>query len=136
LASGRTWLEPENPDWPGNYPVQYWRPERQALLFGSPNAYLDRALDAGFDGVYLDRVDKFERWKRRRPSAARHGGLSRRAIASETSGFRGHPAKRRRTAERRGVPADDRRLRTSTASGIRIAHSIADSVFVVEYGSL
>ncbi len=64
------WLEPENPDWPGNYLVQYWHPEWQAILFGSPNAYLDRILDAGFDGVYLDGVDKFEQWKRRRPSAA------------------------------------------------------------------
>jgi len=64
------WLEPENPDWPGNYLVRYWHPEWQALLFGSPNAYLDRILDAGFDGIYVDGVDKFEQWKRRRPSAA------------------------------------------------------------------
>lgn len=63
------WLEPENPDWPGNYRVQYWHPEWRAILYGSPNAYLDRILDAGFDGVYIDGVDKFEQWKRRRPTA-------------------------------------------------------------------
>jgi cysteinyl-tRNA synthetase, unknown class len=63
------WMEPENPDWPGNYRVQYWHPEWQRILFGGPNAYLDRVLDAGFDGVYLDGVDKFEQWKRRRPTA-------------------------------------------------------------------
>ena len=63
------WLEPENPDWPGNYRVQYWHPEWQKILFGTPNAYLDRIIDAGFDGVYLDGVDKFEQWKRRRPTA-------------------------------------------------------------------
>jgi cysteinyl-tRNA synthetase, unknown class len=64
------WLEPENPSWPGNYPVRYWHPEWQAILYGSPNAYLDRILDAGFDGVYIDGVDRFEQWKRRRPTAA------------------------------------------------------------------
>ena len=64
------WLEPENPDWPGNHLVRYWHPEWQAILYGSPNAYLDRILDAGFDGVYIDGVDKFEQWKRRRPTAA------------------------------------------------------------------
>ena len=70
LKNRPVWLEPENPDWPGNYLVQYWHPQWQAILFGNPNAYLDRILDAGFDGVYLDGADKFEQWKRRRPSAA------------------------------------------------------------------
>ena len=64
------WLEPENPDWPGNYLVQYWHPEWQSLIFGSPNAYLDRIIDAGFDGAYLDGIDKFALWKLRRPFAA------------------------------------------------------------------
>jgi cysteinyl-tRNA synthetase, unknown class len=64
------WLEPENPSWPGNYLVQYWHREWQAILFGNPNAYLDRILGAGFDGVYLDGADKFEYWQRRRPTAA------------------------------------------------------------------
>jgi cysteinyl-tRNA synthetase len=70
LANRPEWLEPENPDWPGNYLVQFWHPGWQALLFGSPNAYLDRIIGAGFDGVYLDGADKFEQWQRRRPSAA------------------------------------------------------------------
>jgi cysteinyl-tRNA synthetase, unknown class len=64
------WLEPENPQWPGNYLVRYWHPDWQALLLGNPDAYLDRIVAAGFDGVYLDGIDKFEQWKRRRPSAA------------------------------------------------------------------
>jgi len=64
------WLEPENPDWPGNYLVHYWDPQWQEILFGNPNAYLDRILAAGFDGVYLDGADKFEQWQRRRESAA------------------------------------------------------------------
>jgi cysteinyl-tRNA synthetase len=64
------WLEPENPNWPGNYSVKYWHPEWQALLYGSPDAYLDRIVESGFDGAYLDGVDKFEQWQKRRPSAA------------------------------------------------------------------
>jgi cysteinyl-tRNA synthetase len=64
------WLGPENPEWPGNYPVQYWRAEWQTILLGSPLAYLDRIIDAGFDGVYIDGADKYTNWATRRPSAA------------------------------------------------------------------
>ena len=64
------WLESENPKWPGNYPVKYWHPEWQALLYGTADAYLDRILAAGFDGIYLDGIDGFEKWQRRRPTAA------------------------------------------------------------------
>ncbi len=65
-----TWLQPENRNWPGNYLVEYWDPGWQAILYGNPNAYLDRILAAGFDGVYLDGADKFEQWLSTRPSAA------------------------------------------------------------------
>ncbi|HPO14200.1 MAG TPA: right-handed parallel beta-helix repeat-containing protein, partial [Candidatus Hydrogenedentes bacterium] len=54
------WLEEENPDWEGNYKVRYWDPGWQAIIFGSANAYLDRILAAGFDGVYLDIIDAYE----------------------------------------------------------------------------
>ena len=52
-------LEAENPEWKGNYRVRYWRPEWQALLLGQVRA----ALEAGFDGVYLDIVDAFETYE-------------------------------------------------------------------------
>ncbi len=55
-----SWLGSENPDWPGNYLVEYWDPEWQAIIYGSPDSYLDRVVAAGFDGVYLDKVDSFE----------------------------------------------------------------------------
>jgi cysteinyl-tRNA synthetase len=54
---------PENPDWPGNYKVRYWDPDWQQTIFGSSGAYLDRILDAGFDGVYLDIIDAYECWE-------------------------------------------------------------------------
>lgn len=55
-----SWLDNENKNWPGNYKVQYWDSDWQALIYGSETAYLDRVLAAGFDGVYLDIIDAFE----------------------------------------------------------------------------
>ena len=54
------WLYKENPDWEGNFKVKYWDSEWQRIIFGGPDAYLDRILNAGFDGVYLDIIDAFE----------------------------------------------------------------------------
>lgn len=59
-ASPPGWLGQENPDWPGNYAVHYWDPAWQGLIFGGAGAYLDSIIAAGFDGVYLDRVDAFD----------------------------------------------------------------------------
>jgi cysteinyl-tRNA synthetase len=68
------WLGPENATWKGNYEVRYWmdgwrrmlaNPDRTVLdalietLNPERKPYLDQILDAGFDGVYLDRVDAF-----------------------------------------------------------------------------
>jgi cysteinyl-tRNA synthetase len=55
-----SWLGGENPDWKGNYKVRYWDPEWQNLIFGNDHSYLDRIMDAGFDGVYLDLIDAYE----------------------------------------------------------------------------
>ncbi|MBI4870199.1 MAG: endo alpha-1,4 polygalactosaminidase [Candidatus Riflebacteria bacterium] len=65
------WLERPNPDWPDNYRVRFWEPAWQAVLLGSPGSYLDRILDAGFDGVYLDIVDGYESYEASRPQARR-----------------------------------------------------------------
>jgi len=54
------WVEEENADFPGNFKVQYWRQEWQALILDGPDAYLTKLLNAGFDGVYLDLIDAFE----------------------------------------------------------------------------
>ena len=50
------WLGPENPEWRGNYEVRFWHPDWQAIIF----EYTDKIIAAGFDGVYLDKVDEFE----------------------------------------------------------------------------
>lgn len=72
-----SWLGPENPEWKRNYAVRYWEPGWKRLIVKSATLtdrvlellderrkpYLDRILEAGFDGVYLDRVDAFAQWK-------------------------------------------------------------------------
>ncbi len=70
-TSPPTWLDEENPDWPGNYKVQYWDPNWQSVLFGNQQAYLDKIIEQGFDGVYLDIIDAFEFFESTRPSAER-----------------------------------------------------------------
>lgn len=54
------WLDAENPDWAGNFKVRYWDPGWRRVVYGGPSAYLDRIIDAGFDGAYLDIVDAYE----------------------------------------------------------------------------
>jgi cysteinyl-tRNA synthetase, unknown class len=81
------WLGAENPSWRGNFVVQYWQSGWQSIIVGGsrgasslverlfagffkqPKAYLDQILEAGFDGVYLDRVDAYEKAGETRPTA-------------------------------------------------------------------
>ena len=54
------WLRNQNRDWKGNYKVEYWRSEWKNIIYGSSSAYMDKILNAGFDGAYLDIVDAYE----------------------------------------------------------------------------
>lgn len=54
------WMMRENPDWPGNFKVQYWNPNWQQIIYKGNDSYLSRILNAGYDGVYLDIIDAFE----------------------------------------------------------------------------
>lgn len=95
-------LGPFNPDFPDNYEVRYWRRDWQRILFGdrsgAAKSYLDRILDAGFDGVYLDIVDGFEHWGPRsvggngeQPRAAKRMVTLVRRIARYARDTRGRP---------------------------------------------
>lgn len=53
------WIRKPYPGYPDEYYVAYWYPEWKSILFGNPNAYLDRILAAGFDGVFLDNVEAY-----------------------------------------------------------------------------
>jgi cysteinyl-tRNA synthetase, unknown class len=64
-----SWLDKQNTEWRGNYGVRYWRPEWQKIIFSGENSYLERIIKAGFDGVYLDKVDEFETLAKQNPNA-------------------------------------------------------------------
>ena len=55
-----SFLDKENPDWPGNYKVKYWDPLWQAIISGNDSSYLKKIIDSNCDGVYLDGIDAFE----------------------------------------------------------------------------
>jgi cysteinyl-tRNA synthetase len=59
------WLDEPDPDWTGDFWVKFWDPEWQAIMYGSPESYLDRIIEFGFDGIYLDRVDAYEYYELR-----------------------------------------------------------------------
>jgi cysteinyl-tRNA synthetase len=61
-------LGPANSEFPDNYVVQFWRSEWQDIILGEKDSSMSRILDAGFDGVYLDLVDAYQRFSGR-PSA-------------------------------------------------------------------
>jgi cysteinyl-tRNA synthetase len=54
------WLFSENPNWLGNYKVEYWNSNWQNLIYGNEESYLQMIIDSGFDGVYLDIIDGFQ----------------------------------------------------------------------------
>ena len=54
------WLSGPNPDWPGNYKVKYWLDSWKSIIYGNNDAYLDKLLNSGFDGAYLDIIDGYE----------------------------------------------------------------------------
>ncbi|MFM9942849.1 MAG: MJ1477/TM1410 family putative glycoside hydrolase [Hyphomicrobiaceae bacterium] len=65
------WLLGENPEWEENYSVCFWDPGWQQLMCGNPQAYLDRIIAQGFDGIYLDKCDVTEDLKRHFKAAAK-----------------------------------------------------------------
>ncbi len=56
------WLGPENCQWPGAHKVMFWHDSWKDLIWRGRKAYLKRIVEAGFDGVYLDRVDIYDQY--------------------------------------------------------------------------
>jgi len=54
-----SWIESENPNWPGNFKVKYWDTDWKKIIYGDKNSYTQKIINAGFDGVYLDIIDAF-----------------------------------------------------------------------------
>ena len=59
-ATPPPFLVADDPQWAGNYIVRYWDPSWQQIICGANDSYLRKAVDAGFDGVYLDIIDAYE----------------------------------------------------------------------------
>jgi cysteinyl-tRNA synthetase len=61
-----SWLDQPNRSFCGNYKTRFWERGWQKILFGQKSGaakgYLDRIIDAGFQGVYLDIIDGYEYW--------------------------------------------------------------------------
>jgi cysteinyl-tRNA synthetase len=57
------WAEIGDVNFPGDYWTHYWVPSWHKLLYGNSNAYLDRIIDAGFDGVILDVIDAYNHFQ-------------------------------------------------------------------------
>lgn len=53
------WVYKSDKDWKGDFIVKYWEPEWQKIVYGHPDSLIDRIMDAGFDGVSIDRVDAY-----------------------------------------------------------------------------
>ena len=54
-----SWVYKADKDWKGDFIVKYWQPEWQKIVYGTPDSLIDRIMDAGFDGVSIDRVDAY-----------------------------------------------------------------------------
>ena len=65
------WLGEENCAWPKAHRVRYWRSGWKDINYLGPDSYLRRIIDAGFDGVYLDRVDICETFEKERTTSRR-----------------------------------------------------------------
>jgi cysteinyl-tRNA synthetase, unknown class len=60
MATPPSFLVQEDPYWSGNFYVNYWDAGWQNIIAGPGDSYVQRVVDAGFDGVYLDLVSAFE----------------------------------------------------------------------------
>lgn len=93
-----SWLYALNDQgWEGNWKVRFWYPDWQRIIFGTPVSFLDRIIDQGFDGVYLDIVDAYDFWlddargAQRRPTAAEEMVSFVSRIADHARRVRGQP---------------------------------------------
>jgi cysteinyl-tRNA synthetase, unknown class len=58
-----SWDGGENCAWPGAHLVRYWQDDWKDIIIRGQNSYLKQVVAAGFDGIYLDRIDVFEHHK-------------------------------------------------------------------------
>lgn len=59
----------------GSYVVKYWHEEWKNILYKGDSNFLDKILEAEFDGVYLDGVDAFEYWVEKSEQSSAFEGI-------------------------------------------------------------
>lgn len=68
-AEPPAWIIAENCRWPRNHLVKFWDDAWKNIMIRGDTSYLARIVGAGFDGVYLDRIDVYDDIKDRHPEA-------------------------------------------------------------------
>lgn len=53
-------INEENENWEENYLVSYWEELWKKIIIKNDDSYINRIINAGFDGVYLDVIDAYE----------------------------------------------------------------------------
>lgn len=71
-AAPPDWIIAENCRWPRNHLVRFWDDAWKDIMIRGDGSYLARIEAAGFDGVYLDRIDVYADIEDRFPDARRH----------------------------------------------------------------
>jgi cysteinyl-tRNA synthetase, unknown class len=82
------WLAQPNKRYLTNFPVRYWHADWQAIVFRGENSYLSRIVSAGFDGIYLDRVDVHQEFEKENPAAAEQMIAFVKALAAHARSLR------------------------------------------------
>jgi cysteinyl-tRNA synthetase, unknown class len=83
----KRWNTGQTQGWEGNYAARYWDEDWKAIV----KQRVSKAIDAGYDGVYLDRVDTYERVKAPKGSRAEMIKFVK-EVADEARGKRGNAA--------------------------------------------
>lgn len=63
------WIIGENCRWPRNHLVRFWEDGWKDIVYRGEDSYLARIQAAGFDGIYVDRIDIYDDLKSRHPEA-------------------------------------------------------------------
>jgi len=63
------WMIAENCRWPRNHLVRFWEDGWKQIMIRGADSYLSGIVRAGFDGVYLDRIDVYTDIADRHPEA-------------------------------------------------------------------
>ena len=106
----KSWSTNKSNGWAGNTVVKYWDPEWKSIV----KSRVRKAMAAGYDGVYLDRIDAYEQVKA--PGGSRKEMIKFvKEVAAEARGKKGNAAVAVQNAEE--LLNDDSYVNTIDAVG-------------------